>query len=120
MLAALDDPNPVIFYEHKLLYNRKGDVPEEAYRVPLGEATVSREGVDVTLASAGLVHNFALEAAESLSDEGVEAEVIDLRSLSPMDHETVLRSVEKDRQARGGRGGCKDRRVGRRNWSQGW
>ena len=95
LLAALDDPNPVIFYEHKLLYNRKGDVPEEPYRVPLGEAAVSREGVDVTLAAAGLVHNFALEAAESLSDEGVEAEVIDLRSLSPMDHETVLRSVEK-------------------------
>lgn len=95
LLAALDDPNPVIFYEHKLLYNRKGDVPEEPYRVPLGEATVSREGSDVTLAAAGLVHNFALEAAESLSDEGIEAEVIDLRTLSPMDHETVLRSVEK-------------------------
>ena len=95
LLAALDDPNPVIFYEHKLLYNRKGDVPEEPYRVPLGEAVVSREGADVTLVAAGLVHNFVLEAAESLSDEGVEAEVIDLRSLSPMDHETVLRSVEK-------------------------
>ncbi len=95
LLAALDDPNPVIFYEHKLLYNRKGEVPEDPYRVPLGEATVSREGTDVTLVAAGLVHNFALEAAESLSDEGVEAEVIDLRSLSPMDHETVLRSVEK-------------------------
>ncbi len=95
LLAALDDPNPVIFYEHKLLYNRKGDVPEEPYRVPLGEAMVSREGADVTLVAAGLVHNFALEAAEALSDEGVEAEVVDLRSLSPMDHETVLRSVEK-------------------------
>lgn len=95
LLAALDDPNPVIFYEHKLLYNRKGDVPEDPYRVPLGEATVSREGADVTLAAAGLVHNFALEAAEALSDEGIEAEVVDLRSLSPMDHETVLRSVEK-------------------------
>lgn len=95
LLAALDDPNPVIFYEHKLLYNRKGDVPEDPYRVPLGEATVSREGADVTLVAAGLVHNFALEAAETLSEEGIEAEVIDLRSLSPMDHETVLRSVEK-------------------------
>ena len=95
LLAALDDPNPVIFYEHKLLYNRKGDVPEEPYRVPLGEAAISREGADVTLVAAGLVHNFALEAAEALSDEGVEAEVVDLRGLSPMDHETVLRSVEK-------------------------
>ena len=95
LLAALDDPNPVIFYEHKLLYNRKGEVPEEPYRVPIGEAAVTREGGDVTLVAAGLVHRYALEAAESLSDEGVEAEVVDLRSLSPMDHETVLRSVEK-------------------------
>lgn len=95
LLAALDDPNPVLFYEHKLLYNRKGDVPEEGYRVPLGEANVSREGEDVTIVSAGLVHHFALEAAEALSDDGVEAEVIDLRTLSPMDHGSVARSVEK-------------------------
>ena len=95
LLAALDDPNPVIFYEHKLLYNRKGDVPEEPYRVPLGEATVTREGDDVTLVAAGLVHNFALDAADELSDDGIEAEVVDLRSLSPLDHETVQRSVEK-------------------------
>jgi pyruvate/2-oxoglutarate/acetoin dehydrogenase E1 component len=93
--AALDDPNPVIFYEHKLLYNRKGDVPEEPYRVPLGEAAVSREGEDVTLAAAGLVHRYALEAADSLADEGIEAEVVDLRTLSPMDHEAVTRSIQK-------------------------
>lgn len=95
LLSALDDPNPVIFYEHKLLYNRKGDVPEEPYRVPLGEASVTREGDDVTLVATGLVHNFALEAANALSEDGVEAEVIDLRSLSPMDHETVQNSIEK-------------------------
>ena len=82
--AALDDPNPVIFYEHKLLYNRKGDVPEEPYRVPLGEAAVSREGEDVTLVAAGLVHRYALEAADALAGEGIEAEVVDLRTLSPM------------------------------------
>ncbi|HEU4847385.1 MAG TPA: alpha-ketoacid dehydrogenase subunit beta [Rubrobacteraceae bacterium] len=93
--AALDDPNPVIFYEHKLLYNRKGEVPEEPYRVPLGEAAVSREGGDVTLVAAGLVHRFALEAADSLADEGIEAEVVDLRTLSPMDHEAVARSIQK-------------------------
>src|SRR5918997_1742024 len=87
--AALDDPNPVIFYEHKLLYNRKGDVPEEPYRVPLGEAAVSREGEDVTLVAAGLVHRDALEG------EGIEAEVVDLRTLSPMDHASVARSVQK-------------------------
>ena len=95
LLAALDDPNPVIFYEHKLLYNRKGDVPEEPYRVPLGEADVSREGEDVTVVTAGLVHRYTLEAAEALADERIEAEVVDLRTLSPMDHETVVRSVEK-------------------------
>jgi len=95
LFAALDDPNPVIFYEHKLLYNRKGDVPEEPYRVPLGEAMVSREGEDITIVAAGLVHRFALEAAEALADGGIEAEVVDLRTLAPMDHRTVARSVEK-------------------------
>jgi pyruvate/2-oxoglutarate/acetoin dehydrogenase E1 component len=95
LLAALDDPNPVIFYEHKLLYNRKGDVPEEPYRVPLGAAAVTREGEDVTLVSAGLMHHYALEAADTLSGEGVEAEVIDLRTLSPMDDGAVRRSVER-------------------------
>jgi pyruvate/2-oxoglutarate/acetoin dehydrogenase E1 component len=93
--AAIDDPNTVIFYEHKLLYNRKGEVPEEDYRVPLGEARVSREGEDVTIATAGLMHQYTLEAADALSDKGVEAEVVDLRTLSPMDHEAVARSVEK-------------------------
>ena len=95
LFAALDDLNPVIFYEHKLLYNRKGEVPEEPYRVPLGEAVVSRGGEDVTIVAAGLVHRFALEAAEALADEGVEAEVVDLRTLSPMDHAAVARSVER-------------------------
>lgn len=95
LLAALDDPNPVLFYEHKLLYNRKGDVPEGEYRVPIGEAAVSREGEDVTIVSAGYVHHYALEAADALADDGVEAEVVDLRTLSPMDHATVARSIEK-------------------------
>ena len=95
LFAALDELNPVIFYEHKLLYNRKGDVPEEPYRVPLGEALVSRGGDDVTIVAAGLVHRFALEAAEALADGGIEAEVVDLRTLAPMDHTTVAHSVEK-------------------------
>ena len=95
LFAALDDLNPVIFYEHKLLYNRKGDVPEEPYRVPLGEALVSRGGEDVTIVAAGLVHRFALEAAEALADGGIEAEIVDLRTLAPMDHTTVAHSVEK-------------------------
>ena len=95
MLSAIEDPNTVLFYEHKLLYNRKGDVPEEPYRVPIGEARVSREGEDVTVVTAGLMHGYVLEAAGALSDAGVEAEVVDLRTLSPMDDGAVRRSVEK-------------------------
>jgi pyruvate/2-oxoglutarate/acetoin dehydrogenase E1 component len=95
LLSAIDDPNTVLFYEHKLLYNRKGEVPEEPYRVPIGEARVSREGGDVTVVTAGFMHHYVLEAAEALSDGGVEAEVVDLRTLSPMDDAAVRRSVEK-------------------------
>ena len=95
LLSAIDDPNTVIFYEHKLLYNKKGEVPEEPYRVPIGEANVSREGGDVTIVTAGLMHHYVLEAAQALSESGVEAEVVDLRTLSPMDDAAILRSVEK-------------------------
>ena len=70
-------------------------VPEEPYRVPLGEANVSREGSDVTIVTAGLMHHYVLEAAEALADGGVEAEVVDLRTLSPMDDAAVKRSIEK-------------------------
>ncbi len=95
LLSAIDDDNTVLFYEHKLLYNKKGEVPEEPYRVPLGEANVSREGEDVTIATAGLMHHYVLEAAEALSDTGIEVEVVDLRTLSPMDDGAIQRSVEK-------------------------
>ena len=95
LLSAIDDENTVIFYEHKLLYNKKGVVPEEPYRVPLGEANVSREGGDVTIVTAGLMHHYVLEAAGALADGGVEAEVVDLRTLSPMDDAAVRRSIEK-------------------------
>lgn len=95
LFAALEDPNPVLFYEHKLLYNTKGDVPEERYTVPIGKARVSRPGQDVTLVAAGFVHGFALEAADRLAEQGIQAEVIDLRSLSPMDSDTVLESIKK-------------------------
>jgi len=95
LLSAIDDPNTVIFYEHKLLYNKKGEVPEEPYRIPIGEARVSRGGEDVTVVTAGLMHHYVLEAAEALSSTGVEAEVMDLRTLSPMDDAAIRRSVEK-------------------------
>jgi len=95
LLSAIDDDNTVLFYEHKLLYNKKGEVSEESYRVPIGKARVSRPGEDVTIATAGLMHHYVLEAAETLSDTGVEVEVIDLRTLSPMDDGAIRRSVEK-------------------------
>src|SRR6478735_9863079 len=83
LLAAIDDPNPVLIFEHKLLYKTKGPVPEEAYRVPIGKAEVRREGSDVTIVGASIMTLRALAAAERLEAAGVDAEVVDLRSLRP-------------------------------------
>ena len=93
--TAIADPNPVIFAEHSMLYGRKGEVPEEPYVIPFGEAIVRREGKDVTMADYGRMVYTSLEAAETLSIQGVEAEVIDLRTLSPLDTDTVVQSVRK-------------------------
>jgi acetoin:2,6-dichlorophenolindophenol oxidoreductase subunit beta len=93
--CALREDNPVIFIEHKLLYNTKGQVPEEEYTVPLGVADVKRAGSDVTLVSLSRTVLFALEAAEEAGQEGVSAEVIDLRTTVPLDVEAVLKSVRK-------------------------
>jgi pyruvate dehydrogenase E1 component beta subunit len=95
LLAAIDDPDPVMVFEHKLLYKMKGDVPENAYRVPIGKAAVRREGRHVTLVATAIMVHRALEAAEALAQEGIEAEVIDLRSLRPLDTETIIDSVKK-------------------------
>ena len=92
--SAIRDDNPVIFLEHKRLYSVKGDPPTDE-TVPLGKAAVVREGRDVTIVSALRGVRDALEAAEELSGEGIDAEVVDIRSLRPLDHETVLRSVAK-------------------------
>lgn len=94
-LAAVADPNPVLFYEHKLLYNHKGDLPDVVDGYTIGKAHLSREGSDVTLVAAGLMHSYALEAAAELAQQGVDAEVINLLSLSPLDTETICGSVEK-------------------------
>ncbi len=83
LLAAIDDPDPVMVFEHKLLYKMKGEVPEEAYRVPIGKAVVRREGRHVTIVATSIMVHRALEAAEVLAGEGIEAEVIDLRTLRP-------------------------------------
>jgi len=94
--AAIDDNNPVIFYEHKLLYRYKGNVPEEPYSIPLGVADVKREGRDVTIVATAIMVHRALEAAELLErEDGIRVEVIDPRTLVPLDEETIIRSVKK-------------------------
>ena len=93
--AAIRDDNPVIFLEHKRLYSVKGPAPQNGDIVPLGEASVVREGSDLTLVSIAKGVPDSLAAAEQLADNGIEAEVIDLRTLRPLDLETVLHSVEK-------------------------
>jgi acetoin:2,6-dichlorophenolindophenol oxidoreductase subunit beta len=95
LIASLRTPNPVVFLEHKLLYARKGDVPEGSYVVPLGTAAVSRPGDDVTVVASGLMVERALAAAETLAAEGTSVEVIDLRSVQPLDEATILASVQK-------------------------
>jgi acetoin:2,6-dichlorophenolindophenol oxidoreductase subunit beta len=95
LLAAIDDPDPVLIFEHKLLYKMKGHVPEEMYRTPLDKAVVRREGTDATVVAASIMVHKALEAAETLAGEGINIEVIDLRSIRPIDKATIIESVKK-------------------------
>jgi pyruvate dehydrogenase E1 component beta subunit len=99
--TAIRDPNPVLFFEHKGLYRVKGEVPpvDEEHLVPFGEAAVARAGADVTVVATGLMVGRALEAAESLAAEGIDLEVIDPRTLVPLDMETILASVERTSRA---------------------
>jgi len=99
LLASIRDDNPVIFVEHKLLYKTKGPVPEGDYTVPLGVADIKREGKDVTIIATSVMVLRALQAAEELAPEGIEAEVVDPRTLKPLDAETVNRSVMKTGRA---------------------
>ena len=94
--SAIRDPNPVIFLENEMLYGRLFDVPDlDDFTVPIGKAKIWREGDDVTLVSFGIGMQYALEAAEKLAEEGISAEVVDLRSLRPIDYDTLLNSVKK-------------------------
>ena len=94
--AAIRDDNPVIYFENKYLYRReKGEVPQEEYQVPIGVADVKRQGRDITLITYGAMLQESLAAAEELAGEGVDVEVVDLRSLKPFDRETVLASARK-------------------------
>ena len=94
--SAIRDNNPVIFLENEILYGRSFDVPDiEDFTVPFGKARVWREGTDVTIVSFGIGMQYALEAADKLAEQGISAEVIDLRTLRPIDYDTVLASVQK-------------------------
>jgi pyruvate dehydrogenase E1 component beta subunit len=93
--TAIRDDDPVMFLEHKLLYAQKGEVPEEEYIIPLGKADVKRTGSDVTIIAYSRQMLFALAAAEELAKQGIDAEVIDLRTLVPLDWETIEASVKK-------------------------
>jgi len=95
LTASIRDNNPVLFLEHKVLYRTKGQVPEEYYTIPLGKAEVKRQGKDLTIVTYSIMTLRALEAAEELAKEGIDVEVIDLRTLKPLDEETILNSVSK-------------------------
>jgi pyruvate dehydrogenase E1 component beta subunit len=98
--AAIRDPNPVIFLENEILYGQSGPVPKlDDFVLPIGKARIARAGNDVTIVSWSMGMRYALEAAEALAKEGIEAEVIDLRTLKPMDTETIIASVKKTGRA---------------------
>ena len=94
--SAIRDNNPVVFLEHKKTYRLvRGEVPEEDYTLPIGKADVKRKGANITLVSYGLTLHYCLEAAETMAAEGIDVEVVDLRTLTPLDTDTVLNSVKK-------------------------
>jgi 2-oxoisovalerate dehydrogenase E1 component beta subunit len=98
--AAIRDDDPVLYFEHKYLYRRiKDEVPDEDYIVPLGKAAIRREGTDLSIITFGAMTHTALDAATALAGEGVDAEVIDLRSLAPLDRDAILESVAKTSRA---------------------
>lgn len=95
LIQAIRDNDPCIFMEHKALYAMKGEVPEESYTIPFGKANIIREGKDVTIVALGRMVHFATQAAAALAKGGIEAEVIDPRTISPLDEATIIKSVEK-------------------------
>lgn len=97
--TAIRDPDPVVFLEHELLYLTKGELPDGDFTVPLGVADIKREGTDITIVTYSRMVLFALKAAAKLAAEGIQAEVVDLRSLRPLDMDTVIESVSKTHRA---------------------
>lgn len=96
--AAIKDDNPVMFYEHKLLYKKLGEVPDKPYTIPIGLADVKRTGKDLTIVATGIMVNKALEAAEIAQEKGISVEVVDPRTLVPLDTKTILTSIEKTKR----------------------
>ncbi|MBE9388764.1 alpha-ketoacid dehydrogenase subunit beta [Vagococcus salmoninarum] len=97
--AAIADNNPVMFYEHKLCYKTSSDVPEGKYTIPLGVADIKRQGQDITIVATGIMVHKALEAAEILAAEGIQVEVVDPRTIVPLDKATIINSVKKTGRA---------------------
>lgn len=95
LLTAIRDPNPVCFVEHKMLYKTKGEVPEEQYTIPFGEADIKRQGKDLTIVSSGIMVHKSLAVANRLAEEGMDVEIVDVRTLKPLDTETIIDSVTK-------------------------
>jgi pyruvate dehydrogenase E1 component beta subunit len=95
LIQAIRDDDPVIFFEHKALYDMEGEVPDEAYAIPFGQANVSREGDDVTIVAFGRMVNLANAAADALAKTGISCTVVDPRTTSPLDTETILETVEE-------------------------
>lgn len=94
--AAIRDPNPVVFLEHELMYGQSfDDIPEDDYVMPIGKAAIVREGTDITITAFSITVGYALKAAEILQEKGISAEVIDLRTIRPLDTETIVKSVQK-------------------------
>jgi pyruvate dehydrogenase E1 component beta subunit len=99
LIASIRDDNPVIFVEHKLLYKTKGIVPEESYTIPLSKAEVKREGKDLSIIATSIMVRRSLEAAQQLAEAGIEVEVVDPRTLKPLDKEVIIQSVIKTGKA---------------------
>ena len=95
LLSAIDDPDPVMFFEHKLLYKMRGPVPAEPYRIPIGTAATVRHGCDLTIVATAIMVQRSLDAAARLAEDGMDVEVIDLRTLRPLDRGTIVESVSR-------------------------
>ena len=95
LIQAIRDDDPVVFCEHKLMYDLKADVPDEAYTIPFGEAAIVRDGGDVTIVALARMVHYAAQAAETLAAQGIDCEIIDPRTTSPLDEDTILESVAR-------------------------